>query len=132
VKVKSGLEVKLVKESYEQPEKLLEISRERVRKQALEQFKYTKTCMLARELCLLVRTQRAVFEKEDVQGCCGFVSKLCKEADCNEASELCAKAAEAVAGSEKTYLELCEQSMQKCTESRQPGRKPPEGVTYVA
>lgn len=88
--------------------------------------------MLALELCLLIRTNRAVLEKQDAQDCCSFISKLCKEAGCVEAAELCAEAAEAVQGSEKTYLELCEQSCKKCSESRQPRRQPPERATYVA
>jgi hypothetical protein len=113
-------------------ERLLELSRERARKQTLDQFKNTRTCMLALELCLLVRTHRAVLEKQDVQDCCSFISKLCKEAGCVEASELCAKAAEAVLGSEETYLELCGQSIQKCSESRQPNRKLAERAIYVA
>jgi hypothetical protein len=113
-------------------ENLLELSRERARRQALAQFKNTRTCTLALELCLLVRTHRAVLEKQDVQDCCRFISELCKEAGCQEASELCAKAAEAVLGSEKTYLELCEQSLKKCSESRQPRRQSPERATYVA
>jgi hypothetical protein len=113
-------------------EKLLELTRERVRRQALERFKYTRTCMLARELCLLVRTNRAVLEKEDVHACCGFISKLCKEAGCEEASGLCAKAAESVLGSEEMYLDLCGQSLKKCSESRRPRRKPPKKTTYVA
>ena len=110
----------------------LELSREGARKQALAQFKSTKTCMLALELCLLVRTHRAVFEKQDVHDCCSLISRLCKEAGCMEASDLCARAAEAVRGSEETYLELCEQSLKKCSESRKPIRKPPERATYVA
>ena len=113
-------------------EQRLELSRERMRKQALAQFKKTKTCALALELCLLVRTDRAVMEKQDVQDCCSFISKLCKEAGCQEASELCGKAAEALLGSEKTYLELCERSIKKCSESRQPKKLSPERTTYVA
>jgi hypothetical protein len=113
-------------------EKGLELSRERARKQALDQFKNTRTCALALELCLLIRTHRAVLEKEDVHECCSFISNLCKEAGCMEASELCAKAAETVLGSEKSYLELCEHSLKKCSESRQPRRQSPERATYVA
>jgi hypothetical protein len=115
-----------------QSEKLLELSREKARKQALDQFKNTRTCILALELCLLVRTHRAVLEKQDVQDCCSFISKLCKEAGCVGVAELCAKAAEAVLGSEETYLELCEQSLKKCSESRQSKKKLPERATYVA
>jgi hypothetical protein len=110
----------------------LELSCERARKQVLDLLKHTRTCKLALELCLLVRTHRAVLEKKDAHDCCRFVSELCKEAGCREASELCAKAAEAVLSSEKTYLELCEQSLKKCTESRQPKVRPSERATYVA
>lgn len=115
-----------------QLDKLLELSRERARKQALDFFKHTRTCKSALELCLLVRTHRAVLEKHDVHDCCGFVSKLCREAGCREASELCAKAAEAVLSSEKAYLELCEQSLKQCSMSRQPRIQSPERATYVA
>ena len=112
-------------------EKLLKISREQARKHVLDQFKYVKTCILARELCLLIRTHRAVLEKEDVHACCSFISKLCLETVCEEASE-CAKAAEAVLGSEEEYLELCEQSCKKCSESRLPKRLPSDRAAYVA
>ena len=115
-----------------QLEKPLELSRKRARKQAISQFKKTKTCILALELCLLVRTHRAVLEKQDVHDCCSFISKLCEEAGCQGASELCAKAAEAVLRSEKTYLELCKQSLEKCSEPRRPRRRPLERATYVA
>jgi hypothetical protein len=125
-----------VKESDElqrsQLDKPLELSRKRARKQTLDIFKHTRTCKLALELCLLVRTHRAVLEKQDVHDCCGFVSKLCGEAGCREASELCAKAAEAVLSSEKTHLELCEQSLKQCSVSRQPRIQSPEKATYVA
>lgn len=113
----------------------LELSRERMRKQVIDQFKFIRTCVLARELCLLVRTNRVTFNKEDVLECCGFISKLCKEAGCGEASDLCAKAAEAVMGSEETYLDLCGQSCKKCGEARRPSRPgipQPERTVYVA
>jgi len=110
----------------------VEISREKARMQVLDQFKYVKNCVLARELCLIIRTHRAVLEKQDVHNCCSFISKLCKEADCTESSGLCAKAAEAVLESEEKYLELCEQSCKKCSESRLPRRQPPERTVYVA
>ena len=110
----------------------MEISREKARRQVLDQFKYVKSCVLARELCLLVRTHRAVLEKEDVQTCCGFVSELCKEAGCEEASDLCVKAAEAAIESEEKYLKLCEQSCKKCSESRMPKSQVSEKATYVA
>ena len=86
----------------------MEISREKARRQVLDQFKYVKSCVLARELCLLVRTHRGVLQKKDVHDCCSFISTLCKEAGCTEAGELCANAAEAVLESEQKYLEFCE------------------------
>jgi hypothetical protein len=115
-----------------QLDKTMELSCERARKQVLDLLKHTRTCRLALELCLLVRTHRAILGKHNVHDWCSFISELCKEAGCREASELCAKATEAVIESEKTYLELCEQSLKKCTESRQPKGQPPERTTYVA
>ncbi len=112
----------------------LEISRQKMRQQAMDRFKYIRTCVLARELCLLVRTQRATLNKEDVRDCCGFISKLCKEAGCGEPSGLCAKAAKAIMNSEEDYLNICTQSCQKCGESRRPtrpDRPEPEGSVYV-
>ncbi len=123
----------MAKQSLRQVRKLtLELSRQKVREQALKKFKYIRTCMLARELCLLIRSNRAVLNKEDVKTCCSFVSKLCREAGCKEASELCVKAAEAIMENEQEYLELCEQSCKKCSEFRQPSRRAPERITYVA
>ncbi len=110
----------------------LELSRQKARKEALKKFKYIRTCVLARELCLLIRTNRAALNKEDVVTLCSFVSKLCSEAGCKEASKLCAKAAEVIMEDEQAYLELCEQSCKKCSESRRPRRRVPERVTYVA
>jgi hypothetical protein len=37
-----------------------------------------------------------------------LISHFCEEAGCKEASDLCAKAAEAVLESEEEYLSLCE------------------------
>ena len=112
----------------------LELSRQRARKRVLDRFKRVRTCVLARELCLLVRTNRAVLNKGDVRDRCSFVSKLCREAGCEEASDLCAKAAEAVIESEESYLRLCEQSCKKCSESRRPRRptRPERVGVYVA
>lgn len=111
----------------------LEITRQKMRERTLEQFKHIKTCVLARELCMLVRANRVALAKEDVHECCSFIATLCKEAGCDEPSELCSKAAEAVLGSEEEYLKLCEQSMRKCSESRQPRRGGPERQAhYVA
>jgi len=111
----------------------LELSRQRMRERALDQFKHLKTCVLARELCLLVRANRVTFDFNDAHDCCTFIAKLCNEAGCEEPSELCSKAAEEVLKSEERYLELCEQSCKKCSESRQP-RKPGrvEDTYYVA
>ncbi len=113
--------------------KTLEITRQNMRERTLDRFKYIKTCVLARELCMLVRANRVALAKKDVHECCSFIAKLCKEAGCDEPSELCSKAAEAVLGSEEEYLNLCEQSMRKCSESRQPRREGPERQAhYVA
>ncbi len=111
----------------------LELSRQRMREKALDRFKHLRTCVLARELCLLVRANRVTFDVKDAHDCCAFVAKLCREAGCEEPSELCSKAAEAVLTSEERYLELCEQSCKKCSESRRP-RKPQRAETgyYVA
>lgn len=99
----------------------MEISRKRVREEFLERVKYVKTCVLAREVCLLVRTNRAVLNPEDVRDICLSVSKLCREEGCKEPSEICQKAAEAVGSrEEEKYLELCAQSCLKCGESRKP------------
>ena len=107
----------------------MELSRQKLREQALHHFKYIKTCVLARELCLLVRTNRAAFNVKDAQACCHFISSLCKEAGCIEQSDLCSKAAEAAASSEEKYLELCMLSCTKCGEQKQPM---PKKSAYVA
>jgi len=108
----------------------LEISRRRLREEVLERIKYIQTCVLAREICLLVRTNRAVLEPKDVQEICLYVSKLCRERGCEEASELCRKASESIgSGDEGKYLELCTQSCMKCGEARRPT---PKKATYVA
>ena len=107
----------------------MEVSRKRQRGRVLHRFKYVKTCVLARELCTLVRTNRAALNKEDVQTCCSFICQLCKEAGCGEPSELCKKAADVVLKSEEEYLKLCEQSCKKCGEAKQPTAKK---TAYVA
>lgn len=111
----------------------LELSRQKMRDLALDQFKHLRTCVLARELCLLVRANRVTFDVKDVHDCCSFIAKLCREAGCEEPSDLCKKAAEVVLTSEEEYLELCELSCGKCGESRRP-RKPRrvEPTYYVA
>jgi len=106
----------------------LELTRQKMRERALDQFKQIRTCVLARELCVLVRLNRAAFNKEDAKNCCAFISKLCKEAGCDEPSELCGKAAEAVMENEEAYLELCGESCRKCGESRQPRKAKPEMI----
>jgi len=98
----------------------MELSRQQLREQALSRFKYIKTCILARELCLLVRTNRVAFNLKDASECCSFISQLCKEAGCTEQSELCGRASEAVLASEEKYLDFCQQSCMKCGESRRP------------
>ncbi|MFQ5758376.1 MAG: hypothetical protein ACE5IF_01715 [Candidatus Bathyarchaeia archaeon] len=111
----------------------LEITRRKMREHTLDRFKHIRTCVLARELCMLVRANRVALTKEDAHECCSFIAKLCEEAGCDEPSELCSKAAEAVLGSEEEYLKLCEQSMRKCSESRRPRRLEPERQPhYVA
>jgi len=111
----------------------LEISRKKMREEVLERIKYVKTCVLAREICLLMRTQRAILEPKDVQEFCMSVSKLCKDSGCQEPSELCRKAAEAVGTEDEAkYLELCAQSCVKCGEARKPREASANKSTYVA
>jgi hypothetical protein len=108
----------------------VEISRKKMRNEVLKRIKYVKTCVMARELCLLVRTNRAVLEPKDVQEMCSYISKLCREEGCLEPSELCQKAADAIGRKdEKTYLELCAQSCVKCGEAKRPT---PKKEAYVA
>jgi hypothetical protein len=108
----------------------VEISRKRLREEVLERVKFMKTCVMARELCLLVRTQRAVLEPQDVEEICQYISGLCREEGCSEPSELCAKAAAAVGSAdEEKYLDLCAQSCVKCGEARRPQ---PKKEAYVA
>jgi len=110
----------------------LKISCEKARKEALNQINYIKTCVLAQELCLIIRTHRAVLEKQDVRDCCGFISTLFNETGCKEASDLCAIAAEAVMESEEKYLTLCEQSCKKYIDSKSPKKQPLGRASYVA
>ena len=106
----------------------MELSRQKLREQTLSRFKYVRTCVLARELCLLVRSNRVAFDKEDVKESCLYISGLCKESGCEEQSELCKRAVEAL-DDEAKYLEFCQQSCVKCGESKMPvGKK----NTYVA
>jgi hypothetical protein len=108
----------------------LEISRKKLREEVLARIKYVKTCVLARELCLLVRTNRAVLDPKDVHDICLHISSLCKEEGCEEPSEICQKAAEAIGSEDEgKYLELCAQSCMKCGEARRPA---PKKATYVA
>lgn len=108
----------------------MEISRKKLRVEVLERIKYIKTCVMARELCLIVRTNRAVLEPKDVQEICSYISSLCREEGCTEPSELCRKAAEAVGSKdEEKYLELCAQSCVKCGEAKRPT---PKKESYVA
>jgi hypothetical protein len=108
----------------------VEISRKNLRSEVLERIKYVKTCVMARELCLLVRTNRAVLEPKDVQEVCQYISNLCKEEGCGEPSDMCMKAARAVGSAdEEKYLDLCAQSCLKCGEARRPQ---PKKDAYVA
>lgn len=108
----------------------MEISRRKLRDEVLKRIKYVKTCVMARELCLLVRTNRAVLEPKDVQDVCLYISNLCREEGCLEPSELCQKAAEAVGSrDEEKYLDLCGQSCVKCGEAKRPM---PKKEPYVA
>ncbi len=102
----------------------MEISRKKLRNEVLNRIKYVKTCFMARELCLLVRTNRAVLEPKDVQEVCRYISNLCREEGCSEPSELCQKATDAIdAKDEEKYLELCAQSCVKCGEAKRPTPK---------
>jgi hypothetical protein len=108
----------------------VEISRKNLRNEVLERIKYVKTCVMARELCLLVRTNRAVLEPSDVREVCLYISHLCKEEGCTDPSETCMKAANAISSDdEEKYLELCSQSCVKCGEARRPL---PKKDAYVA
>ncbi len=108
----------------------MEVSRKKMRQEVLERIKYVKTCVMARELCLLVRTNRAVLEPNDVQQICQYISNLCKEEGCTEPAEICQKAASSVGSKEEEeYLELCAQSCVKCGEAKRPM---PKREQYVA
>lgn len=110
--------------------KKVEISRRKLRDEVLERIKYMRTCVLAREVCLLVRANRAVLTPKDVMETCLSISDMCKEQGCQEPSDVCRKAAEAVgSGDETKYLEMCAQSCMKCGEARQPA---PKKATYVS
>ena len=102
-----------------------------MRKRALGNFQHVRTCVLARELCLLVRSSRAFLNAEDVRRFCSFIAGLCREAGCREASDLCAEAAEAVVKDEKRHLELCEQSCMLCHEGGFPAEPRAERAPYI-
>ena len=84
----------------------LGISREKARREFLDKIDNAKTCLFDRELCLIIRTRRAVLEKQDVHNSCGFISDLCKETGRKKTSELCSKSAQAVLESEEKYHAL--------------------------
>lgn len=113
---------------------MLKISREKAKRELLDQVNYAKTCVLSRELCLIIRTHRAILEKQDAKDWCGFISDLFEEAGCKKATELCAKAAQAVLESEEKHLLLCEQSCRKCrcSELKVPKKQPLGRAVYVA
>jgi hypothetical protein len=99
------------------------MSRKKLREEVLDRVKYMKTCVMARELCLLVRSNRAVLEPKDVQDICKHIAGLCKEEGCNEPSGMCIKATIALGSNEEKYLELCAQSCVKCGEAKRPTQK---------
>ncbi len=107
----------------------MEISKRKLREEVLDRIKYVKTCVMARELCLLVRTNRAVLEPKDVQDICKYISDLCREEGCGEPSGLCQKASVSLGSNEEKYLELCAQSCAKCGEAK---RTNPKKDAYVA
>ena len=106
-------------------------TRQEMRQHLLDEFKYVRTCVLARELCLLVRSSRAFLNAEDVHRLCSFIARLCREAGCREAGDLCAEATEAVVKDEKTHLELCSQTCTLCHEGRFPAEPRPERAAYI-
>ncbi len=108
----------------------MEISRKNLKDKVIERLKYVRTCVLAREMCLLIRTNRAVLEPKDVHEACVRISDLCQEAGCAEASQLCRKAADEVLVDEEPYLKLCAQSCKKCGEARRPRNE--NSSPYVA
>ena len=109
----------------------MELTRQEMRQRALDNFKHVRTCVLARELCLIVRSSRAFLKAEDVRRFCSFIAGLCREADCREASDLCAEAAEAVVKDEKRHLELCEQGCMLSHEGRFPAETRAERAPYI-
>jgi len=109
----------------------MELSRKRMRATVLRTLKYIRTCLLARELCFHIRSNLAVLDKKDVSEYCAFISELCREYGCEEASRLCKAASEAVLHSEEEFLRLCAESCKKCGEQRRP--KITRGTTsYIA
>lgn len=110
----------------------MEITRQKIRDRTVKQFKYIRTCILARELCLLVRTNRVALNPKDVHEMCTYISKLCTEAGCTGQSELCQEAAQAALANEQEYLKVCTQSCLKCGQSRRPPTVQPKKVTYVS
>jgi len=102
----------------------VEISRKKLRAEVLKRIKYVKTCVMARELCLLVRSNRAVLEPQDVREICLYISNKCKEEGCDEPGDLCMRAANAInSKDEEKYLDLCAQSCIKCGEAKRPAPK---------
>lgn len=109
----------------------MELTRKEMRQHTLDEFKYVRTCVLARELCRLVRSNRAFLNAEDVRRFCSSIASLCREAGCRETSDLCAEAAEAVLKDEKRHLELCQQSCTLCPEGRFPAENGAERAPYI-
>jgi hypothetical protein len=111
---------------------MLDLSRQKKRNNILDMLEYLKTCVLARELCFHICENRSVLNAEDIHEYCSFISHLCKEAGCKEASDLCAKAANIVTKEEEGYLNLCQQSCELCHEGRPQTKSKTKETSYVA
>ena len=108
----------------------MEISRKNLRNEVLERIKFVRTCVMARELCVLVRTNRAVLEPEMCRkSVVTYRTSAKKKAAVNQAT-YATKAAKAIgSGDEEKYLDLCAQSCVKCGEAKSPR---PKNDPYVA
>ena len=102
-----------------------------MRKLVLADFERYRTCSLAQELCKLVYYNKRFLNPEDIYRCCSFIASLCLEAGCEEASESCVKAAEAVMKDEKRHLELCEQSCTLRYEDRFHAEPKSKNAAYI-
>lgn len=104
------------------------------RLQVIALFEETRTCTLARHLCLIIRKERAVLNSKDVQNFCTCVADLCKSFGCTEPCKLCQRASEEVMKDELQYLETCKTSCEACflaSKKKDMGLLP-GGSTYVS